>query len=404
MSLLPNSLSSGKIKPIALLIGIAIMQTTVFPADEGKTLMPEIGPGTLALDARLRFEFVDVDDRSSDIDALGLRTRLGYSWDWGNDVNSLVEIEDLRFADSDNRPALDVPTTEVNQAWIEANGLKLGRQVYTLDDHRFIGHVGWRQNIQSFDAVTGAYSLDSETKLNLAYLNSVRRVNATSQDLNGLLLNGSRDLSDSFNLTGFAYLLDFDNPVLTSSDTLGIRAVGSIDYGEEKLGYTFSYARQSDNSGSVSNFDLDYLAGELSATSNGMTFRLGAEVLEGDGTTGFTTPLATVHKFNGFADQFAGASLGLGRGLNQGLKDFYGSFSFTVPDIEVPITIAYHHFETENVSDFLGTEWDLVGTYKLNDHAQLLSKIAYFDSDGQENVVYGGSDNTLFTLEVNLKY
>ena len=29
----------------------------------------------------------------------------------------------------------------------------LGRQRIVLDDHRFVGNVGWRQNEQTFDAI-----------------------------------------------------------------------------------------------------------------------------------------------------------------------------------------------------------------------------------------------------------
>jgi hypothetical protein len=31
---------------------------------------------------------------------------------------------------------------------------KIGRQVITMDNHRFVGHVGWRQDRQTFDALT----------------------------------------------------------------------------------------------------------------------------------------------------------------------------------------------------------------------------------------------------------
>ena len=52
----------------------------------------------------------------------------------------------------------DPRATEVNQAWIHykkgSMDIQAGRQRFTLDNHRFIGNVGWRQNEQTFDAVT----------------------------------------------------------------------------------------------------------------------------------------------------------------------------------------------------------------------------------------------------------
>lgn len=384
--------------------GITLHGGALLAADETSWALPEIGPGTLSFDARLRYEHNHADSDSGEIDAFGLRTRIGYSWDWDSNVSSQIELEDLRFIESDNRPPLDVPTTEVNQAWFDFGGLKLGRQVYTLDDHRFIGHVGWRQNIQSFDALTGGMEIDRRTKLNLGYLNSVRRVNASHQELDGIVLNGKRTIYDWLDVTAFAYLLDFEETLLASSDTWGLRATGKTETDALALNYALSYARQSDNASSLAPFQLDYLAGEISATAKESTFEIGFEILEGDGQSGFSTPLATVHKFNGFADSFAGASLGLGGGLSQGLKDYYARFSCNIPHVEVPLTIAYHQFETQNLSDYLGRELDIVVTYRLSAHAQILSKYARFDSDGRENVTYGGFNKSVFTIELNLSY
>ena len=389
---------------IAAILGIAVSCSNLLGADGSAGNSTPFGEGKLSVDARIRYEYIDGENGASDVNALGERTRVGYTIANEDGISAMVEVEDVHFIDSDDRPALDVPTTELNQAWVQTQGIKLGRQIYTLDDHRFIGHVGWRQNIQTFDALTSSFELDSQSKLNLGYLHSVRRINDTSQDLSGIIVNGNRKISDVLNLTAFAYLLDFDQPVLTSSDTFGLRATGSFASDVETYTYSFSCAKQNDNSGSASDFDLDYIAGELNATTDGITFGLGFEILEGDGSNGFTTPLATVHKFNGFADQFAGGSLGLGSGLHQGLSDYYAKFAFMVPNIEIPITLFYHHFETENVSDFLGSEYDAVASYKLNDYATLVSKYAIYETDGQEHVAYGGVDKTVFTFEVNLKY
>ncbi len=387
-----------------LALGLALLGLPILNADEAAWKLPKIGPGNINLDARLRYEYNGSDTSTESINGLGLRTRLGYTWDWEGSVSSQVEIEDLHFIESDNRPPLDVPTTEVNQAWIDFEGLKLGRQVYTLDDHRFIGHVGWRQNIQSFDALTGVFKPDQITNLNFAYLDSVNRINATTQDLDGVLANGTRKFSERFSLSSFAYLLDFEKPALSSSDTFGLRATGMLKHDQNSLGYAISYAKQDDNSGSTIPFDLDYLAGEITGSANGSTIAFGFEFLEGDGTSGFSTPLATVHKFNGFADQFAGTSLGLAGGLNQGLKDYYVRYSGKIASLDIPIAISYHHFETENLADFLGNEFDLVATHRLNDHTQIVSKYAYYQSDDQENVAYGGFNKTVFTFELNISY
>ncbi|MDQ8203784.1 hypothetical protein [Pelagicoccus sp. SDUM812003] len=354
----------------------------------------------VSLNARARYEYTEAG--ASEINGYSIRTRLGYKTGTYNGITAMIELEDISFNNPDDRPGLDVPTTELNQAWIQFADTKLGRQIYTLDDHRFIGHVGWRQNIQTFDAVTYSSSVNEATTLNFAYLDAVHRVNATSQDLSGLIANGNYKFSEDFNLTGFVYLLDFDRPVLASSDTYGLRGVGKFDGGEIKYTYSFSFAKQMDNSGSMNDFDLTYYAGEFGANLGGFTLAAGIESLGGDGTTGFTTPLATVHKFNGFADLFAGPSLGLGGGLPEGLEDMYVSLGFKAGD--VPIKLVYHEFATENISDYLGSEIDLVASYKLNEYMTFVTKFADYSSDGAENVGYGGADKQVFTFEVNLNY
>ena len=46
-------------------------------------------------------------------------------------------------------------------AWQKnGNGIVLGRQRINLDDQRWVGSVGWRQNEQTFDAVRGTALLE----------------------------------------------------------------------------------------------------------------------------------------------------------------------------------------------------------------------------------------------------
>jgi hypothetical protein len=227
-------------------------------------------------------------------------------------------------------------------------------------------------------------------------------VNATSQDLSGIVLNGSSAFSENFSLTGYAYLLDFDRMVLNSSDTYGIRGAGAIPGDEVAYNYSFSYAKQMDNGGSAQNFDVDYFAGEIGATFGGMSVTAGVEILDGDGVTGFTTPLATVHKFNGFADVFAGPSLGLGGGLPEGLADYYLTVGFKAGD--VPVKLTYHSFDTARSGAFLGSEIDAVASYKVNEYVTLVGKLADYSANGGAAVSYGTADKQVLTLEANLKF
>ena len=396
-TLLPYSRNIRTYTIAGLLLNVASLSLADSSSDFLSALQEN---SVVSLNARARYEYNEIG--ANEINGYSLRTRLGLTTGDGENLKFMIEMEDLSFANDDDRPGLDVPTTELNQIWASYKDVTFGRQIYTLDDHRFIGHVGWRQNIQTYDAITSSFLPDGNSKIYLSYLDAVHRVNATSQDLSGILVNGDYEFSKAFSLTGFGYLLDFDQPVLASSDTFGVRGVGKLQSNEVIYNYSFSYAIQQDNSGSLSDFDVSYLAGELGAAFGGVSLTAGVEILEGDGVTGFSTPLATVHKFNGFADSFAGNSLGLGGGLPQGLEDYYVVFGFKAGD--VPIKLIYHQFDAETTSVSLGSEIDLVASYKLNDYVTFVTKFADYNSDEESTIAYGALDKTVFTMEANLKF
>ena len=84
---------------------------------------------------------------------------------------------------TDHSVVVDPTETEVNQIYARYKGLPdttltYGRQRFALDNHRFIGVVGWRQNEQTFDAFIGANeSLD--TTITAGYLYNADRYSRT---------------------------------------------------------------------------------------------------------------------------------------------------------------------------------------------------------------------------------
>ncbi len=74
--------------------------------------------------------------------------------------------------------------------------------------------------------------------------------------------------------------------------------------GAAKLSYVASYATQQETASNPLSFDLDYYLGEINAAHGPYAIGAGVEILEGTGSKGFTTPLATLHKFQGWADKF----------------------------------------------------------------------------------------------------
>src|SRR5687768_7167578 len=122
----------------------------------------------VSLDARYRLETVDQDNALDEATAATIRTRLGYLTGPYKGLQTFVEVEDVSEAGSDdyfdgNPPNTDMVSavvdpdgTEINQYFLRFSGLPkniftAGRQRLVLDNHRFIGDVGWRQNQQTYD-------------------------------------------------------------------------------------------------------------------------------------------------------------------------------------------------------------------------------------------------------------
>ncbi|MEI8045213.1 MAG: hypothetical protein WCL11_27625, partial [Verrucomicrobiota bacterium] len=82
---------------------------------------------------------------------------------------------------------------------------------------------------------------------------------------------------------------------------------------------------------------------------------VGYEVLEGNGTIGFATPLATLHAFNGWADMFLSTPA-------NGLKDFYLKAGYSLPADFVAakslnLSAIWHDHRTEALAQGIGSEW-----------------------------------------------
>jgi len=140
---------------------LAVLPSHPACADEEERSGPaSLSDGNLNLNLRYRYEFVDQDGFAKDAHASTLRTRLSYQSPDFSDFGFLIEFDDLRPGGNDlfnstrngniNRPIVADPEgTQVNQAFVSYKGfaktvVRAGRQRITLDNHRFIGNVGWR--------------------------------------------------------------------------------------------------------------------------------------------------------------------------------------------------------------------------------------------------------------------
>lgn len=430
-----NSTQTTRLSLIAAFTALSTLHADI--AKDIEEAVTEITDGgSVNLNVRARYEYTDQSGpgtnaaasnstggptpRNADIDGFSIRTRLGFTTANYHGIQAMIEMENLTFADDDVGPQLDVAGagTELNQLWLSYHNetlgkAKLGRQIYTLDNQRFVGHVGWRQNIQTFDMLSVESTPIEDLAIRIGYMTKVNRVNGQSNEMDNFIFNTNYKVADFLSISGFGYIIQNEtNPgnfALHSSNTFGIRATGKYPMNDFTLSYAGSLAHQFDNGASKniparSDFSNNYYAFEGTAAYAGFELTGGIEVLEGDGTTGFSTPLATVHGFNGFADVFAGSSLN--GGLALGLIDYYAKAGYKIPvGNGVPVSLTYHYFEAQDRDQFFGEELDTTIGYKLNKHLSFLGKAAFYFGENEPGVpTYAAIDKTVLTMEATFSF
>lgn len=145
-------------------------------------------------DVRYRYEFVDQEDFELDAHASTLRVRLGARIRPATSLvlfaegEAVVPVGPEKFNDTTNgvigRPIVaDPEDLHLNQlyAWWSPRpgaAITAGRQSLNYDNQRWIGSVGWRQNDQTLDAMTGVIERigDSDVDASYGYAWRVNRV------------------------------------------------------------------------------------------------------------------------------------------------------------------------------------------------------------------------------------
>lgn len=345
-------------------------------ADGPDPLVEAIQASTPIVNLRLRSETVGQDGFPDDALAVTLRSRLGFQTGEAWDTSLLAEGNfmwplDQRYNSTINRetgyPTVADPEDAALDRLQLRNGslpgtvLTVGRQRINLDDQRFIGSVDFRQNEQTFDSARVVNKSIPGITIDLTYLDRVNRVFGTRSPVgrytgNSYLANVAYDTPFG-RLTGFGYFLAFDQDHADATQSLGARFAGSRASGGWSLNYTASYADQKPRAGNTLHFDNRYYEGEITATVRGLTAGGGIEVLGGNGVKGFATPLATLHKFDGWVDEFLTTPA-------NGLQDRYATVSYGWKRVgyldALSATAVYHDFKSDRLDIRYGTEADLM--------------------------------------------
>lgn len=384
---------------VALLGALLAITHVTARAEDGVGIAEALAAGSVKLSFRQRFEFVDQDGLPQDAFASTLKTRLTLASGTWRDWQAHLEVDDLRpvLGDSFNstrndkarRPVVADPKgTDLNQAFVSYRGFKnaeirLGRQRINRGDQRFIGGVGWRQNEQTYDAATFAYSPNDRWGVHYGYVHQVNRVfgpesGAPAADLSGQthLLDVGYRLNDLITASGFAYLIDLDEgaPGL-SNRTVGLALQGNLPLnGSRKLEFGLLFATQSEAGGNPVDYSADFLRLHAGYAFESVSLTVGLEHLEGSDRPGaaFRTPLATLHKFQGWADKFLATP-------TAGIDDLYLGATFKL--LDGSMTVAYHDFSAETGGSDYGSEVNVSFSRKLGERYGLLAKAAAYDAD-----------------------
>lgn len=424
-------LKKHPVSSIAALSALFLAQS-VFAAD---TFTGALTGGKANVDMRYRYEDVRnasvpvAPAQTNQAQANTVRLRVGYTTDTFNGFGAMVEAEsthDLgnkKYNGGNNGNAnfaniLDPEVTEINQAYLSYSGLanttiKFGRQRINLDNQRFIGAVAWRQNEQTFDAFTVVNKSLPDTTITAGYLTNANRIigdgaaaDAGNARMQSPIFNVNYKGFSFAEIAAYYYQLDYEPAAgaattTSSVDNFGIRLNGSAAMGGNKLLYTAEYAKETDGSNNSVNFDTDYTLLEAGIDVPSIAvFKLGYEVLGTDtGATtkatgavtnrSFSTPLATLHAFNGWTDMFLATP-------TAGLKDTYVTVGTKLAGISLAAN--YHDYRADEtvggVSD-LGDEWGVSATYTFDKIYTVGLKYSdYKQGDAAATALYKSTEKT----------
>lgn len=366
-----------------------------------------VNEGDIDLMFRYRYENVDQNPLGKDANASTLLSRITVKSGTVQGFSGLVEVDNVSYLGSEsfNNTAngktqypvvADPDYTQVNQAWLgyifnPQARVTAGRQRINHSGERFLGGVAWRQNEQTFDSARVQLTPVPGLAVDYGYIWRIHRVfdpdtrpgdfpgDTALGELEGdnHVIHASYDLGGGHSLAGFGYRLDIDELPNLSSRTWGIEYKGTAKVsGDVALGINLAAARQQDSGDSALDYSAPYYFGELNAMMKGgvvlpipWVFGVGHEVLGSDDGVAFQTPLATLHKFQGFADKFLVTP-------PNGIRDGYLKAGITLGG--VAITAFYHDFESDRGSTDYGDEIDLVVNYPINANFSAQLKYASF--------------------------
>ena len=188
------------------------------------------------------------------------------------------------------------------------------------------------------------------------------------------MLNLGYNVSDSLSLGGYLLSLDFEDALALSNETTGLFVEGKFKDLPASPFFRAEFATQTESKDKAADYDADYSLFELGGSLAGVTLMAGLETLGADKDAGiaFQTPLATAHKFQGWADKFLATPA-------SGVVDTYATAKYAINGFNMAVT--YHEFESDVNSLDYGDELDAVVSKKFAGRYLVMLKYADYSAD-----------------------
>ena len=372
---------------------------SVQASNSANSLTEALTGGDASVALRYRAEYVDQDGPTREAKASTLKSRITYKTLTFEGFSSTFEMDNTSVVFDDNyndgtggeeAKVVDPTYTEINQAYLNYvagdTNIRYGRQRINLNNQRFIGGVGWRQNEQTYDAFSIVNTSLPDTTITLANIYNINQITGGNIDGNDHQIY--HVLNESIKgLKASAYYYDLKD----ISSTAGLRLTGSASLDDNlSVLYTAEFAEQTTDT--AIEYDTNYMNLEAGITLEGITAKLAYELQSSDkGNAAFTTPLGTNHSFNGWADMFLSTP-------NTGLVD--SAITLSSAKLGPKIALTYHQFDSDVNSIEFGNEIDLAISKKFTDNYSGLFKVAQFDGKAEGGI----PDTTKVWLQLEAKF
>ncbi len=396
------------IKKNIIVSAISALAITAPASSIASSLEGVIKDGTLDISFRYRAESVEQNNALDNALANTLKSRLTIKTGSIAGLSLLVEGDhtlhltdefwDKEGANTESKSiVLDQETTQLNQVYLQYTGyksvIKAGNQRINLDNQRHIGGVGFRQDEATFDAISINNKSIDNTIIFAAISNNRNSITNGNTEESIALLNAKYFLSPELSVTGYYYHISDLGTKNSGTDlsTTGLRATGVVG---ADIKFEAEIATQNKTS-DTADTNVNYYNLSASKKLGAVITKVGYEIFGSDnGTSSFSTPLGTNHKFMGWTDSYLQAKDG------NGLQDLNINAASTINGVK--LILQGHKFDAVEGGADLGYEVGFVLAKKIKNYG-VNFKVSQFTSS-EESLALGLVDTTKIWLTGTAKF